>query len=138
MTTKRGLASPPVHSALATTRRWRLQLSRVDQVKSLKRRAGLPVRLALLRGGGEFGRDLGDQPRVLGQAEQEIDAVVLAPGHQRLAGKPRIGAQQDAHRGPALRGCWATMRAISSTLPALASMLAGRSLAANRCRPQNT
>jgi len=32
----------------------------------------------------------------------------------------------------------ATIRAISSTLPALASMLAGRNLAANRCRPQNT
>jgi hypothetical protein len=41
---KRGLLSPPVHSALATTRRDRLQLSSVDQVKSLKRRAGLPVR----------------------------------------------------------------------------------------------
>jgi hypothetical protein len=32
----------------------------------------------------------------------------------------------------------ATIRAISSTLPALASMLAGRNLAANRYRPQNT
>src|SRR3954451_23438931 len=41
---KRGLASPWVHSALAITRRLRLQLSRVDQRKSLKRRAGLPVR----------------------------------------------------------------------------------------------
>ena len=41
---KRGLLSPPVHSALATTRRDRLQLLSVDQVKSLKRRAGLPVR----------------------------------------------------------------------------------------------
>src|SRR3954463_16790010 len=36
---KRGLASPWVHSALAITRRLRLQLSRVDQRKSLKRRA---------------------------------------------------------------------------------------------------
>ena len=40
---KRGLASPSVHSALAITRRSRLQLSRVDQIKSLNRRAGLPV-----------------------------------------------------------------------------------------------
>src|ERR1700733_4106380 len=41
---KRGLASPPVTSALPTTRRLQLQLSSVDQVKSLKRRADLPVR----------------------------------------------------------------------------------------------
>ena len=44
---KRGLASPWVHSALPMTRRMRLQLSRVDQRKSLKRRAGLPVRSLL-------------------------------------------------------------------------------------------
>lgn len=37
---KRGLASPFVHSALAMTRRLRLQLLRVDQISSLKRRAG--------------------------------------------------------------------------------------------------
>jgi len=40
---KRGLASPSVHSALATTRRRRDQLSSVEYRKSLKRRAGLPV-----------------------------------------------------------------------------------------------
>ena len=33
---------------------------------------------------------------------------------------------------------WVTIRATSSTLPALASMSEGRSLAASRCRPQNT
>jgi hypothetical protein len=33
---------------------------------------------------------------------------------------------------------WATIRATSSMLPALASMLAGRNFAASRCRPQNT
>ena len=44
MTTKRGLASPCVHSALATTRRWQLQLLRVVHMKSLKRRAGRLVR----------------------------------------------------------------------------------------------
>src|SRR6516162_1361437 len=37
------------------------------------------------------GLDLGVEERVLGQAEQEIDAVVLAPRHQRVAGKARIG-----------------------------------------------
>src|SRR3954451_16104006 len=43
VTMKRGLAAPSVHSALPMTRRTRLQLSKVDQRKSLKRRAGLPV-----------------------------------------------------------------------------------------------
>ena len=37
---KRGLASPSVHSAFATTRRSRVQLSRVVQSNDLKRRAG--------------------------------------------------------------------------------------------------
>ena len=40
---KRGLASPCVHSALATTRRSRDQLSSVDHGNSLKRRAGFPL-----------------------------------------------------------------------------------------------
>jgi hypothetical protein len=40
-------------------------------------------------------------------------------------------------RGQRLRIC-ATMRATSSTEPALASMFDGLSLAASRCRPQNT
>ena len=49
--TKRGLALPWVHSALATTRRARLQLSRVVHGKSANRRAGLPaaVEAALAR-----------------------------------------------------------------------------------------
>jgi hypothetical protein len=58
--------------------------------------------LALLGRFGEFGFHLIDQPGIARQAEQEVDRVVLAPGHQRLAGKARIGAQQDPHRGPAL------------------------------------
>ena len=45
VTTKRGLAVPAVHSALAMTRRWRLQLSRVDHWNSLNRRAGRPLAL---------------------------------------------------------------------------------------------
>ena len=99
---KRGLASPPVHSALPTTRRGRLQLSSVDQRKSRKRRAGLPVRLALgaRRPTARSSISL-DQPGVAGEAEQEVDAVGLAPGHQRLAGKAAVGAQQDAHPRPA-------------------------------------
>jgi hypothetical protein len=41
--TKRGLASPPAHSAWATTRRSRLQRSRVDPRKSLQRRHPSPA-----------------------------------------------------------------------------------------------
>ena len=52
--------------------------------------------LAVLLRGGEFGLDLRVEARVFGQAEQEIDIVVLAPRHQRLAGKTRIGTQQNA------------------------------------------
>jgi len=40
---KRGLAPPCVHSALATTRRLRLQLSSVVQRKSLNTRAATPL-----------------------------------------------------------------------------------------------
>jgi hypothetical protein len=58
--------------------------------------------LAVLGRFGEFGFDRIDQPAIARQAEQEVHRVVLAPGHQRLAGKARIGAQQETHRGPAL------------------------------------
>src|SRR5205823_12623392 len=34
-------------------------------------------------------------------AKQKIDPVGLAPTHQGLAGKPRIGAQHNADLGPA-------------------------------------
>src|SRR5262249_33056757 len=75
-----------------------LACSPVEVLEAACRLAGL---LALLLRRGEFGFDLGVEARVLGQAEQEIDAIVLAPSHQRLAGKARIGAQQNAHLGPA-------------------------------------
>src|SRR6516162_7079707 len=58
--------------------------------------------LALLLRRRQFALDLRDQPAVLGQPEQVIDTMVLAPRHQRLAGKTRIAAQQNAHLGPAL------------------------------------
>jgi hypothetical protein len=57
--------------------------------------------LVVLARGGQFGSDRRGEARILGQAEEEIDAVVLAPMHQLLAGKPGIGAQQDAHPRPA-------------------------------------
>ena len=43
----------------------------------------------------------GREPRVARQAEDIIDPVRLAPGHQRLAGEARIGAQHDLDRRPA-------------------------------------
>src|SRR4051794_41902242 len=55
VTIKRGLASPSVHSALPMTRRMRLQLSRVDQRKSLKRRGGLAGFSAAARADGLSG-----------------------------------------------------------------------------------
>ena len=42
-----------------------------------------------------------DEPAVAGQAEEVIDAQVLAPGHQLLAGAAGVGAEQDPHLGPA-------------------------------------
>ena len=42
-----------------------------------------------------------DQALVAREAEDVIDAVRLAPGHQLVAGKARIGAQQDLHPRPA-------------------------------------
>ena len=42
-----------------------------------------------------------DQARVAGEAEDEVDPVRLAPGHQRLAGEAAVGAQQDPHPRPA-------------------------------------
>ena len=101
MTTKRGLASPWVHSALATTRRWRLQLSRVEPgevPEAARRLTGPAAQLGRL---GEFAFDLADQPAVARQPEQEVDAPAFAPRHQSVAGKAAIGTQQDAHLGPA-------------------------------------
>jgi hypothetical protein len=54
--------------------------------------------------------------------------------HERLAGKARIGTQQDAHLGQRVR-MRVTIRAIFSTLPALASnvgraQFAGQQMAA--------
>ena len=70
-------------------------------MKFLKRRSGWPVRRLFASAAREFGLDLGDQPGVLCQAEHEVDAVRLAPGHQVLARKAGVGAQQDARARPA-------------------------------------
>ena len=81
VTTKRGLASPCVHSALATTRRRRLQLDRVSHMKVLKRRAGVP---AACGSKIEFGLDLGGEPFVFGETEEKVYVIGLAPRHEVL------------------------------------------------------
>jgi len=128
---KRGLASPWIHSALATTRRLRLQLSSVLHWKSLKRHAGWPLPSEAAFAAASSFLDHGCQPLVARQPEHKIHAVFFAPRHQALARKAAIGPQQDAHIGPAGADRAADPRP-------LASMLERRSLAASRCRPQNT
>ena len=53
-------------------------------------------------GGFELAPDPGDQAIVSCQAEHIVDAIVLAPRHQRLAGKAAVGPQDDLHLRPAL------------------------------------
>ena len=101
----------------------------------LEAAGGLAGRCRRRRRLGEFGFDLRRQPGVAGKPEHEVDPVLFAPGHPRLAGEAGVGAQKDVGQRARI---WPTIRAISSTAPALASMFAGRSLAARRCRPQNT
>jgi Transposase IS66 family len=98
---KRGLASPLAHSALATTRRGRLQLLvLVVHLQSLKRRSGLAAAAALRLGAPQFGLDLGNQARILGHTQHVVHAVRLAPCHQFVAGKPAVAAHQNAHLRP--------------------------------------
>ena len=126
---KRGLASPCVHSALAMTRRLRLQLSSVLHWKSLKRRAGsagllgrrLAPRQAPLRSwrpGGRCGPARTDNPR--GSAR----TTPSAPRAQ----SPESARSTMRTNGQRARIC-RTIRATSSTLPAPASMSERRSLA---------
>jgi len=77
------------------------------------------------------------QPSVGGKAEHIVDPVRLAPGHQGFAGEAGSARRTIFTRGERAR-MWPTMRSVSSTAPALASMLECLSLATIRCRPQNT
>ena len=67
----------------------------------MKRRSGLAGAPALRRGLHEVTCDLGDQTVVLLQAEHEVHVVRLAPAHQLVARKARVGTQQDAGSRPA-------------------------------------
>jgi hypothetical protein len=86
---------------LPTTRRRRDQLSRGDQRAEVAEAPGGRARLAGLLGPGKVDGEFLDQAQVASQAEDEVDPVRLAPNHQRLAREAAVGAQQDAHAGPA-------------------------------------
>ena len=62
----------------------------------------LAVHAVLFSRLGKLGRDLGDQPVVLGQSEQIVDVVLFAPRHQFVACEPRIRPQQNPRFGPTL------------------------------------
>jgi hypothetical protein len=62
-------------------------------MKVLKRRSGWPSASALGGDKIKLGLDLGDEPFVPREPEQEVDAVGLAPGHQVLPCKAAVGAQ---------------------------------------------
>src|SRR3954449_7211581 len=83
-------------------RRWRLQLSRVCQVKSRKRRVGLPVCWPSSAAAASSAL-ISSTSRVL-RARPNRKSTALASHHAISASraKPGIGAQQDAHPGPAL------------------------------------
>src|SRR5215216_6123833 len=128
---KRGFASLRVHSALAITRRSRLQLLRVDQVSSLNRRAGWPV-VRLSSRAITSSAPIARLRRTF-LASPKMKSTLLA-SHQVISAsraKPESARTIMRAIGQLSRIC-ATIRAISSTAPAAASMLAGRSLAASR------
>ena len=67
----------------------------------MKRRAGLPVAVASASACASSTSISADEPRVAREAEHEVDPVLFAPRHQRLAGEAGIGAQQNARPRPA-------------------------------------
>jgi len=60
-----------------------------------------PVGEAFGLSGGQLVGDGADQAVVAGEPEQIIDGIRLAPRHQLVPGKARIGAQDDLHARPA-------------------------------------
>ena len=127
----RGLASPLVHSALPMTRRLRLQLLRVVQISSLKRRAASPVIWLSARASANSAPIARVRRTFL--ASPKMKSIPLA-SHHTISGsraKPESPRSRMRVRGQRRR-IWATTRATSSTAPAEASMLERRSLAASR------
>jgi hypothetical protein len=88
-------------SDLPTTRRLRIQLSRVRYRKSRNTRPACPTPRTGVCLGALFAEHC-LEAGVACQAEHVIDAVRFAPPHQRLVGKATIAAQDDAHPRPRL------------------------------------
>ena len=78
-----------------------------------------------------------EQDLVARQAEDIVHGVALAPAHQVLAREAAVAAQHDGDIGQRSR-IIATMRRIWLRAPLAPSMLAGRSWASRRWRPQKT
>jgi hypothetical protein len=115
VTTKRGFGPLGRCSALATTRRARLQLSsawppgwgtgpqprsggQAGEVGEAAHRAGLGQALGF--SASELVGDGADQALIARQTKDVVDIIRLAPRHQLVAGKARIGAQQDLDPRP--------------------------------------
>ena len=89
-------------------------------------------------GPGEFDVDPLDETGCPREAEQVVDAVLLATCAISVSrAKPPSARSTIRTRGQRAR-MWATIRATSSTAPAEASMFERRSFAVSRWRPQNT
>ena len=86
---------------MATTRRRRLQLSRVVHAEVGEAAGGAAARLGVMLGPGELDVDALDETGRPREAEQVVDAVLLAPGHQRLPREAAVGPQHDPHPWPA-------------------------------------
>jgi hypothetical protein len=140
VTMKRGLAPasprPGIHSALATTRRLRLQLSRVRPAEVGEAARGPPAALGLVLGPGEVDGDVVDQAGVAGEAEDEVDAVLprTTPSAPRARSRRRRAAGSRT-RGQRVR-IWRDDAGDLLDRAGGASMLARRSLAASRWSPQ--
>ena len=76
------------------------------------------------------------QPDVAGQAENVVDLVGFAPGHQRLAAEAGVGAQHDPAPAASARGFARRSARSPRPRPPQPSMFERRSLAASRWRPQ--
>src|SRR5262249_3612049 len=68
-------------------------------LEAARRLAGPP---ALRLRPRHLARDLCNQTRILGQSEEKVHTVRLAPGHQLLSRKAAVGAHENANLRPAL------------------------------------
>ena len=118
---------------MPTTRRKRLQLFARAILKVLKAPAGHLDRSRLYRPVklSEAFAQAGVQPLVARQSQTIIDPVTLAPRHNLLAGKPAVGAHNNAHLAPK-----ALANGASDLLERLDRAAAGIALSVPQLRPQ--